>query len=99
MNPCNTCGKLNAGKSNFCRFCGTKFTFQQTAANNPYDYAPPRPYSWKTDEFQTPNETRQTAPANRSQPFDSPPQNLSPNFGAQFLAQQQQPQIARAFRC
>jgi len=37
--------------------------------DNPYDYAAPRPYAWKTDEFQTQNEPRQTAAINSPQPL------------------------------
>jgi RNA polymerase subunit RPABC4/transcription elongation factor Spt4 len=61
---CQNCGQINTQVSNFCRFCGTKFTQSQVYAkpqqftpvnnfsNHNYEYAPPRPYSWKTDEFQ-----------------------------------------------
>lgn len=68
MNPCQNCGKLNTPETNFCRFCGTKFMFQQPIMENPYDYSAPRPYAWKTDEFQTQNEPRKTAATNRPQP-------------------------------
>lgn len=60
---CQNCGQTNLQASNFCRFCGTKYTQVQYSNannyqpannfdNNKYEYAPPRPYSWKTDEFQ-----------------------------------------------
>ena len=60
MNPCQNCGKMNAAGAVFCRFCGTKFNFQTPVAVNPFDHSAPRPYSWKTDEFQTQNEARPT---------------------------------------
>src|SRR4051794_21036932 len=69
MNPCQNCGKLNTPETNFCRFCGTKFVVQAPMPDNPYDYAAPRPYAWKTDEFQTQNEPRQTAAINSPQPL------------------------------
>ncbi len=67
MNPCQNCGKLNSGDTNFCRFCGTKFVFQQPVADTPFGYPAPRPYAWKTDEFQTQNEPRGTSQAQRKQ--------------------------------
>jgi hypothetical protein len=72
MNPCQNCGKLNSGESNFCRFCGTKFNVRQAVPKNPYnDYSSPRPYAWKTDEFQTQTEPRPTEPVHApTQPFD-----------------------------
>lgn len=58
---CQNCGQVNTQTSNFCRFCGTKFTMVQFSSfgnnsvnGNNFEFAPPRPYSWKTDEFQIP---------------------------------------------
>ncbi len=73
MNPCQNCGKLNSDETNFCRFCGTKFVYQQSAPRNPYEHSSPRPYAWKTDEFQTQIEPR---PTERVQ---SPTQQFNPN--------------------
>lgn len=96
MNPCQNCGKLNSAETNFCRFCGTKFMFQQPVTDNPYDYPAPRPYAWKTDEFQTQNEARKTGPAERAQPqttqFRPPNQNYRP---AALANQYAQPLAAR----
>jgi hypothetical protein len=72
MNPCQNCGKLNSGETNYCRFCGTKFVFQQPVMDQPYDYPAPRPYAWKTDEFQTQTEARGTAPVDRLQNQQTP---------------------------
>jgi len=52
MIHCTNCGQINTETSYFCRFCGTKFSQQQPANPEGYEYSPPRPYSWKTDEFQ-----------------------------------------------
>jgi len=61
MTPCQNCGKQNSAGTNFCRFCGTRYVFQEApATDHPYDHPAPRPYAWKTDEFQTQNEARST---------------------------------------
>ena len=52
MITCQNCGQGNTDTSNFCRFCGTKFIAPQQVEGIGYEYAPPRPYMWKTDEFQ-----------------------------------------------
>lgn len=61
MNQCENCGQGNAPESQFCRFCGTRFTARQPAPQQGYDYEPPRPYGWKTDEYQTHTDARRTA--------------------------------------
>jgi RNA polymerase subunit RPABC4/transcription elongation factor Spt4 len=62
MIQCQNCGQRNAPESQFCRFCGTKFLAAQPMPQQqrqvPYEYQPPRPYAWKTDEFQTQAGTR-----------------------------------------
>lgn len=99
MNPCQNCGKLNSGDTNFCRFCGTKFTVGRPVIDNPYDYSAPQPYAWKTDEFQTQNEARKTAPAERVQPLTS--QFGQPNqiYGAAPLVYHQNRDLSQPFRC
>lgn len=101
MTPCQNCGKLNTGETNFCRFCGTKFVYQQRTPQNPYDYSSPRPYAWKTDEFQTENEPRPTTPAQRPEQetelLNRRPSNLaSPPVPYQFPQNQYGSQIAPA---
>ncbi len=59
MIQCQNCGQGNAPESQFCRFCGTKFLVRQPA-QHAYDYREPRPYAWKTDEYQTQAEARAT---------------------------------------
>lgn len=55
MIQCQNCGKSNASESQFCRFCGHRFTApQQQTFDNPTR----RPYSWQTDEYQTKTESR-----------------------------------------
>ena len=74
MVKCQNCGNINTTESNFCRFCGTRFVLGQPASPQAYEYAPPRPYAWKTDEFQTQNEPRKPLPGESSQQ----PVNLYP---------------------
>lgn len=95
MIQCQNCGQANAQESQFCRFCGTKFLMSQPMPQQNYGYqAPPRPYAWKTDEFQTHTDARKTTSDNASQS----PQNLAardqaymsggyrcPNCMSQFL--------------
>ncbi len=92
MNPCQNCGKLNTPETNFCRFCGTKFNVsRQTLSDNPYDYSAPRPYAWKTDEFQTENEPRKTDPISRVQPIPMQRSGTNQGFaGAPMTYQQRQ---------
>jgi hypothetical protein len=101
MVHCQNCGQVNMQAGNFCRFCGTKITAMQysNGANNynpqplpapsSYENAPPRPYSWKTDEYQI-SETPKNKPINRVQPLANfqPPQNagLQPFPQAQAMS-------------
>jgi len=99
MNPCQNCGKLNTPETNFCRFCGTKFVVQPPMPDNPYDYSAPRPYAWKTDEFQAQPEQRPTMPIDRIQPktgmINIPDQSYRPAP----LAYSQPQQFGQPFRC
>ena len=52
---CQNCGKENSPESQFCRFCGARMIIRQAVQQ---EYRPPRPYAWKTDEFQTKSEAR-----------------------------------------
>jgi hypothetical protein len=56
MIQCQNCGKSNAPESQFCRFCGHRFTGPQQQQT--FDSPTRRPYSWQTDEFQTQTESR-----------------------------------------
>lgn len=59
MTQCQNCGQANTDESHFCRFCGHRFAGK---APQTYDMRPPRPYAWKTDEYQTQAEARVNAP-------------------------------------
>jgi len=100
MNPCQNCGKLNTPETNFCRFCGTKFLNRQQPVNDsPYDYTAPRPYAWKTDEFQAQNEPQPTRPVDRAQPVTEPLYQANQNYRPGPLAYQQQQHFGQPFRC
>ena len=55
MIVCQNCGKNNSMESKFCRFCGQFITVRQPVNQ---EYNSPRPYAWKTDEYQTKAEAR-----------------------------------------
>lgn len=81
MIQCQNCGQGNAQESQFCRFCGTKFLVRQPMPEQGYDYQPPRPYAWKTDEYQTQSEPRRpqaTMPI--GQTTAQPLANVNPQF-------------------
>jgi len=99
MNPCQNCGKLNAGESVFCRFCGTKFNFQKPVMDNPFDHSAPRPYAWKTDEFTTQNETRHTVPIDRVQPDVGQFTPVNQNYQPAPLTYRQNQHMHQPFRC
>ncbi|MBX7174852.1 MAG: hypothetical protein K1X72_28000 [Pyrinomonadaceae bacterium] len=94
MNKCQNCGQLNTLESNFCRFCGANMAQLQPA--NQYVVAPPRPYMWKTDEFQINDKSaRSTQQFQQQQLFQTNPQ-LKQN---QAMAHQQHGFMAHNFRC
>lgn len=72
MIQCQNCGQVNTAASNFCRFCGTKFLPAQFTGGGNYEFEPPHPYSWKTDELQvSKNKPRKTEQINRAQPLEN----------------------------
>lgn len=100
MIQCQQCGQVNSPESNFCRGCGVRFTMpqQQPQSQNPtnYEYAPPRPYSWKTDEFQTNAEARKPLNSGVNPLVNQPP--LTSQHNSQLAYQQPQP-MAHGYRC
>lgn len=121
MIQCYKCGQGNALESNFCRFCGNRLPQGQQNAyipqpkQNPnnggnYEITPPRPYSWKTDEFQIEKESsaRKTqqisgfeTPERYNKTKVQPPQMTNPfeQHQPQHLAQYQNPGMAYGYRC
>lgn len=109
MIQCNNCGQFNDSGSTFCRFCGTRMAqVQNRQSPPPPEYNAPRPYVWKTDEFQTPeSQSRKTGRINQVQPlvnqqnqpqrFSPPPQMMN-NFAAPPVRYQQS-SPAYGYRC
>jgi hypothetical protein len=79
MLQCQNCGQVNAQASNFCRFCGTKFPAMPVSNKSDFEQSPPRPYSWKTDEFQVADAPRQrNRQINQVQPLGNQNQFVAP---------------------
>jgi hypothetical protein len=99
MIQCQNCGQVNAATSNFCRFCGTKFLPAQFSKGGNYEFEPPRPYVWKTDEFQvSESRARKSKQINQVQPLNN---FLAGNQTAQHqpLANWQPQSMTHGFRC
>ncbi len=116
MITCQNCGHANTDGSNFCRYCGIKFSplsnsqsvqpFQPTQSPPAFGHEAPRPYSWKTDEFNIPKKTnaRKTEQIDRVLPLENfhnqmsamhaPTQQYSmqPNFHGQNM-------MSNGYRC
>lgn len=96
MLQCQNCGQVSAQRGNFCRFCGTKFLLEQVSNKPDFEQSPPRPYSWKTDEFQVADapprqksrQINQVQPLTVPLPFAPPP---PPSRPQSFVHQNQQP--------
>lgn len=67
--------------------------------DNPYDYSAPRPYAWKTDEFQTQAEPRKTIPIDRMKPQTEALNSANQNYRPAPLAYSQPQQFGQPFRC
>ena len=100
MIVCQNCGIGNSAESNFCRSCGNRFTNQARERENNYDYSPPRPYSWKTDEFQvSKSDTQATKQKSRVQPFANQMPAMNLNSAPQHLAYNQPGRLDANYRC
>jgi RNA polymerase subunit RPABC4/transcription elongation factor Spt4 len=95
MIHCQNCGQGNAPESQFCRFCGTRMTAPQHIRQDPpQGFSPPRPYAWKTDEYQTQADARRP---NSHIPQVEPLANA--NYSAQPVAYAAPGQFAGNYRC
>lgn len=90
MNFCDKCGQQNDPSYQFCRNCGSRIAMV-AQQHNP-DYAPPRPYAWKTDEYQTQSEPR----ANSLEP---PYPQGNPYGGGQMMQQPDMRFMGGHYRC
>ena len=98
MIQCQNCGQVNTQTSNFCRFCGTKFLQSQFQNGNGYEFSPPRPYVWKTDEFQvSESKARKSKQINQVRPLVQPPP--MPQQNPQPLAYHQPNNLAQNYHC
>jgi DNA-directed RNA polymerase subunit RPC12/RpoP len=94
MNQCQHCGKDNAPESKFCRYCGQQI-FAMPPPQTDYRETAPRPYAWKTDEFQTKAEARR---GTRATVENFPRGNMVASFG-QPLVSQGSRDITGNYRC
>jgi RNA polymerase subunit RPABC4/transcription elongation factor Spt4 len=100
MIQCQNCGQVNTETSNFCRFCGTKFLQSQMSNQQGYEYAPPRAYSWKTNEFQVAEKKPQkTQTPNRVQPLPNPYSTHQSARPQPLAYQQPNNNMAFGYRC
>lgn len=98
MATCSKCNKTNEQGANFCRFCGARFVAEQNYAvpqMEPFDHSAPKPYSWKTDEFATQSEARQTSATLGTSPiFNQYPQQQN-----QAVAYRPVAMVGQNYRC
>ena len=84
MVRCQNCGESNAETSQFCRFCGVRFTKPEPrpAADAESYQFDRRPYSWKTDEYQTQSEARDMFARQPAAQLAQPPRPATPFYQA-----------------
>lgn len=100
MIQCQNCGQVNTATSNFCRFCGTKFLPAQFSNGGNYEFEPPRPYVWKTDEFQvSESRARKSKQINQVQPLNNTFASNQSARPPQPLAAWQPQYTAHAYCC
>jgi DNA-directed RNA polymerase subunit RPC12/RpoP len=94
MMLCQNCGKGNSPESQFCRFCGARIVVRQAVQ----EYQQPRPYAWKTDEFQTQNEARVAQTANHVM---TPNQQMVPrqNYAPAMMSYNGPQDVSGQYRC
>ena len=92
---CQNCGKGNSPESQFCRFCGARIVVRQAVQQ---EYHQPRPYAWKTDEFQTQNEARVAQTADHVM---TPSQQMMPrqNYAPAMMAYNGPQDMSGQYRC
>ena len=88
---CPNCRQENENNASFCRSCGNRLTELQTHPLNTDNQTSPRPYMWKTDEFQVSQPTPKTQQLNQF-PQVPPPYN-------QPALMHNQPNYPMSFRC
>jgi len=106
MIRCQNCGQDNSGGSNFCRFCGVKFSHMPMQRQPDKPQPPPvrRPYSWKTDEFQVKKgSVKQTQRINQVRPLanmpNQPNQQMAPRPQPHAPQHYHQQMTTYGYRC
>lgn len=99
MIQCQNCGQTNNYGSNFCRFCGTRMIIPQNAQPLEEErLSQPRPYMWKTDEFQVKdNPVRRTQDIKQVQPLHQ--QTAINSQMAQPAVYQRPAYLAQGYHC
>lgn len=93
MIVCQNCGNNNTPESQFCRFCGARMVIRQAVK----EFQPPRPYAWKTDEYQTQAEARANQTADHVM---TPQQQMAPQLYAPAMMAYIGPQdMTGRYRC
>lgn len=112
MIHCQHCGKENNHPSNFCRYCGAKFApkvqspapqrpkredYPQRQQDLPIEQKTPRPYSWKTDEFDLRESSGRKTSQIEDMAFAPPPGDQQ--MTRPLVAQHHPAAISHGYRC
>jgi RNA polymerase subunit RPABC4/transcription elongation factor Spt4 len=89
---CSNCRQSNDDGTNFCRSCGQRLVLPQFQQQSNDEFSTPRPYMWKTDEFQV------NPPAQKTQQLNQPHQ-VPPPYNNQTLSRPQKAQFVAGYRC
>ena len=93
MIHCQNCGQGNENSVNFCRFCGNRITTPQIHTQAQAETIAPRPYMWKTDEFQLDKSARSTQEIKQFHPA------AANSVQTQALGYPQPTFLAAGYRC
>ena len=91
---CQNCRQSNEDGTNFCRSCGHRLTLPQSEQLTE-NLTTPRPYMWKTDEFQI-NQPSQKTKQLEQLPQVPPPYHTNPQTQ---IANAQNAQFVAGYRC
>jgi RNA polymerase subunit RPABC4/transcription elongation factor Spt4 len=96
MIQCQNCGQTNNYGSNFCRFCGTRMIIPQNAQPlEDENTSQPRPYMWKTDEYQVKDNSARNSQNIQQVQRIQPPVAQRPPAPYQQQNSQQYPQVSQ----
>lgn len=89
---CSNCRQSNDDGTNFCRSCGHRLVLPQTQQLSVDNPTAPRPYMWKTDEFQI------TPPSQKTQQLPQAT-NVPPPYNSNAISNPQNAQFVAGYRC